>query len=60
MLRRSEVLETVGSLPATFTMEELIERLVLLKKIEIGIEQANKGQTISHKEAKSRLKKWLK
>ena len=60
MLRRSKVLETVGSLPATFTMEELIERLVLLKKIEIGIEQANKGQTISNKEAKSRLKKWLK
>ena len=60
MLRRSKVLETVGSLPAKFTMEELIERLVLLKKIEIGIDQANKGKTISHKEAKSRLKKWLK
>ena len=60
MLRRSKVIETVSSLPATFSMEELIERLVVLKKIEIGIEQANKGQTLSHKEAKSRLKKWLK
>jgi hypothetical protein len=60
MLRRSKVIETVSSLPTTFTMEELIDRLIVLKKIEVGLEQANKGQTISQKEAKSKLKKWLK
>jgi len=60
MLRRRKVIETVNALPATFSIEELIDRLILLQKIEIGIEQSENGQTISHKEAKARLKKWLK
>lgn len=60
MLKRSKVIETVNSLPTTFSMEELIERLLILKKIEIGIEQADNGQTLSGKEAKAKLKKWLK
>ncbi len=60
MLKRSKVIETVNSLPTSFSMEELIDRLIVLKKIEIGIEQAEKGQTVSTKEAKARLKKWMK
>ena len=60
MLRRSKVIETVSSLPERFSIEELIDRLIVLQKIEIGIEQVEKGQTVSTKEAKTRLKKWLK
>lgn len=60
MLRRRKVIETVSSLPEIFSIEELIDRLILLQKIEIGIEQAEKGQVVSTKEAKTKLKKWLK
>jgi len=60
MLRKRKVIETVSSLPDKFSIEELIDRLVLLQKVEIGIEQANSGQTLSTKEAKAKLKRWLK
>lgn len=60
MLRRRKVIETISSLPETFSIEELIDRLILIQKIEIGIDQAEKGQAVSTKVAKTRLKKWLK
>jgi hypothetical protein len=33
---------------------------MLLQKIEIGLEQSEKGDTHTHFEAKKKLKKWLK
>ena len=40
-------------------IEDAMERLLLLYKIEKGIEQAAQGRTVSHDEAKHRLRKWL-
>lgn len=37
-----------------------MERLLLLAKIERGIQQADSGQTISHAQVKERMAKWLK
>ena len=60
MLSKKKVLETIKNLPDTFSADELIERIILLQKIEIGISQSAKGQTSSTQEAKTKLKKWLK
>ena len=60
MLTKKKVIKTVSALPNTFSIEEIIDRLVLLQKIEVGIEQSEKGQSISTKAAKVKLKKWLK
>lgn len=38
---------------------EELEKLYLLYKIRRGIQQAEAGQTVSHEEARERLKKWL-
>ena len=40
-------------------IEDAMERLLLLYKIEKGVEQAAQGRTVSHDEAKHRLGKWL-
>ncbi len=60
MLTKQNVIKTINSLPDKFSVEEIIDRLLLLQKIEIGIDQADKGKTISTTEAKKKLKKWLK
>jgi hypothetical protein len=60
MLTKQNVLKTINSLPDKFSLEEVIDRLLLIQKIEIGIDQAEKGKTISTSEAKKKLKKWLK
>lgn len=59
MLTKKSVLETVQSLPDNFSLEEIIDRLILIQKIEIGLQQVNDNQVVSHEEAKIRMKKWL-
>lgn len=39
--------------------DEELEKLYFLYKIRRGIRQADAGQTVSHEEARKRLKKWL-
>jgi len=60
MLDKKKVLETIKDLPETFSIDEVIDRIVLLKKVETGLEQSRKGETITTFEAEIRLKKWLK
>ena len=52
---RERVLEAVRDLPENATVEDAMERLYFLAKIEEGERQADAGRTISHEEAKRRI-----
>lgn len=60
MTIREKVLQAVQDLPDDASVEDVMERLLLLAKIERGIQQADSGQTIPHTEMKERMAKWLK
>ncbi len=60
MLTKAEVLKSLQSLPGKFQAEDAIEKIVLLEKIRIGMEQSKNGKVVSKDEAKRKLKKWLK
>ena len=47
--------KAVEQLPENASVENAIERLVFLAKIERGLADANEGRTVSHKEVKRRL-----
>jgi hypothetical protein len=55
MLNKNKVLRTLENLPETFSIEEIIDQLDLLQKIELGLEQATNNETVSTEEAKSRF-----
>jgi hypothetical protein len=59
MLTKLKLLKTINDLPDNFTFDELLDRLMLLQKVEIGIEQSKNGQIKSNDQAKETLKKWL-
>ncbi len=52
---KKRILEVVEQLPDDATIEDAIERLYFLAKIEKGIREADAGLTVSHDEAKKRL-----
>ena len=58
-VNKEEVFEALKSLPEENALPEALERLYILYKIQKGIEAAEEGNTISHEEAKQRLRKWL-
>jgi len=57
-MKREKVIDTVKELPQEFELEELLERLVFVEKVEAGIKQVENGSTISHNEVKDIVKKW--
>ena len=52
---KERVLEAVRDLPEDATVEDAMERLYFLAKIEEGERQADAGRTMSHEEAKRRI-----
>ena len=52
---KEKVLEAIEKLPADATLEDAIERLVFLAKIERGSAELDAGKGIDHAEAKRRL-----
>ena len=52
---KQKILEAVQQLPPDVTMEEAIERLIFLAKVERGLRDAESGRVVSHEEAKRRL-----
>lgn len=59
-LDKEKIIDSLRDLPNITTIEEAMERLYVLAKIEKGIRQADEGLSISHEEAKEKMRKWLK
>jgi hypothetical protein len=59
-MKKSKLLETIQDLPEEFSVDDLIERLIILQKIEEGQEQIKSGRFTTESEAKQKLSRWLK
>ena len=57
-MKRDKAIETVKELPSEFDLEELMEKLVFVEKVEKGLKQLNEGKTVSHETVKEIAKKW--
>ena len=44
MLTRAQIYHTIENLPESFPVEQLIEQLVVIQKVERGLEQSRNGQ----------------
>ena len=60
MINKKKLLSTIKELPEQFSLDVLLDRILLLEKIDIGLSQASQGKTLTTTEAKDKLKKWLK
>lgn len=54
-ITRERMIEAIQELPPDATIEDAIERLVFLAKIEAGLAQLDRGEGIPHDEVKRRL-----
>ena len=54
-ITRDRMVEAIRELPADATVDDAIERLVFLARIEEGLAQLDRGEGIPHEEVKRRL-----
>jgi predicted transcriptional regulator len=52
---KERILEALRDLPADATVDDAIERLIFVAKIEAGLVELDAGQGIPHEEVKRRL-----
>ena len=60
MTLKEKVVRAVQGLPDDASIEDAMERLLFLAKIERGLQQADAGQTLSHAEVKEKMAQWLR
>jgi len=60
MLSRTQVFNTVERLPEQFSIDQLIDKLIFIDKVETGLKQSILGNVNTKEQAKQKLSKWLK
>ena len=60
-MKKQKVIQAVNEFSQEINLNDLFERLIVAEKIEKGLEQIEKGQTISHEKVEAYFrKKWQK
>ncbi len=60
MLSRAQVFNTIEKLPEQFSIDQLIDKLLFIDKVETGLKQSASGEVNTKEQAKQKLSKWLK
>jgi hypothetical protein len=60
MLTKNTVKKSIESLPDSFTIDELIDQLIFIEKIEEGIQQSEKEKIVSNEDIRNLIDKWSK
>lgn len=59
-MKKTSIIETLKNMPEEFSVNEVLERIVLLQKIDLGLLQIKGGNVLSEMEAEKKLDKCLK
>jgi hypothetical protein len=60
MIVKNKLVKSIKEMPDKFSLDDLLDRIVFLQKIEIGLDQSRISKTRSTAKAKEKLSKWLK
>jgi len=58
MLTKDKLNQTINTLPDSFTIDELIDQLIFMEKVEEGFQQSEAGNVILNEDVKMIIDKW--
>jgi len=56
---KQQILKAIEDLPDDAGVEDALDRLYLLYKVERGLRQADQGELLTQEEVRERMAKWL-
>lgn len=59
MLTKVRLKEQLDKFPDEFSIDELVEKIILIEKIETGLKQSESGEVISEIEMENEIEKWF-
>lgn len=60
LLDKKTVLKSIRNMPDKFSVDDVVDRMMLLSAIEEGLADVRAGRTVTLAEAKKHFAKWLK
>ena len=60
MLTKEKIKKSIDTLPDNLTIDQVIDRMIMLDKIEQGLKDVEDGNVYSTEEVKDKLNKWIK
>ena len=60
MLTKEKIKKSIDTLPDNLTIDQVIDRMIMLDKIEQGLKDVEDGNVFTTEEVKDKLNKWLK
>ena len=60
METKQQILKAIEDLPDDAGVEDALDQLYLLYKVEKGLRQADQGEFLTPEEVRERMAKWLK
>ena len=60
MLTKDKIKKSIDSLPDNLTVDQVIDKIIMLDKIEQGLRDVEAGNVYTTEEVKTKLSKWLK
>jgi len=60
MITKSQIINSFDNLPENVTIDQVIDHLLVLEKVQKGLNDSTEGNINTKEEAKQKLNKWLK
>ena len=60
MISKEKLISQIESFPSELSIDELIDKLIFIDKLEERIQKSEKGETISEDELKKEMNEWFK
>lgn len=59
MLTKSQVKRQMEKLPEEFSLDELVEQLIIIQKVERGLKDSDENKIISEEDLDKEIEKWF-
>ena len=60
MITKTQIWNSLENLPENITIDQAIDQLIFLEKIQKGLDDSNNDRIHTKSEAKKQLEKWIK
>jgi hypothetical protein len=60
MITKTQIINSLENLPENVTLDQVIDQLIFIEKVQKGQEDSRNGRINTKEEAKKKLEKWLK
>ncbi|MFA6402649.1 MAG: hypothetical protein WCX31_13680 [Salinivirgaceae bacterium] len=58
MITKTQIRNSLDNLPENVTIDQVIDQLIIIEKIQKGLEDSKSGKINTKEEAKKKLNKW--